>query len=124
VIRNGLVPLASVGSWMSGLMIMAGVLLMFMSGASAISQWVLIAGVGLFGVTVVFQLVNLPVEFDASSRAKATLVQYGIVHEQEMGPIRKVLSAAAMTYVAATLTAILTLLYYLWRLGLLGGRDE
>jgi Zn-dependent membrane protease YugP len=123
VIRNGLVPLASVGSWMSGLLIMGGMLIMMVSQSPAMS-WLILAGVGLFGVTVVFQLVNLPVEFDASSRAKATLVQYGIVHEQELGPIKRVLGAAAMTYVAATLSAVLTLLYYLWRLGLLGGSNS
>ena len=85
------------------------------------SPALLLAGIGLFSLTVVFQLVNLPVEFDASRRAKAALVEYGIMHEREMGPIRKVLSAAAMTYVAPTLTGLVTLLYYAF---LLMGRRE
>jgi len=70
----------------------------------------------------VFQLVNLPVEFDASRRARRMLVDHGIITQQEDAVVKKVLRAAAMTYVAATLTAILTLVYYLLRAGLLGGR--
>ena len=92
--------------------------------AGGLGYVLMLAGVGAFSLTVIFQIVNLPVEFDASSRAKVALAQLGIVHENEMEPIRRVLSAAAMTYVAATLTAILTLLYYLWRLGIIGGGDR
>jgi Zn-dependent membrane protease YugP len=62
---------------------------------------------------VIFQLVNLPVEFNASSRAKALLVEQGIVHQQDMGAVNNVLNAAALTYVAATLQAIMQLLYYI-----------
>jgi Zn-dependent membrane protease YugP len=60
-------------------------------------------------------VVNLPVEFNASSRAKAQLVGLGIVSPQEMTYVNKVLDAAALTYVAATLQAILTLLYFITR---------
>lgn len=74
-----------------------------------------LAGVVAFAAVVFFQLVNLPVEFDASSRAKALLVDRGIVPVAEMGPVNRVLTAAAMTYVAATLQAVLTLLYYVIR---------
>ena len=70
---------------------------------------------------VFFQIVNLPVEFDASARAKTELVGMGLVNEQEMPYVRKVLNAAAMTYVAATLQSILTLLYYVMRYA--GSRD-
>ena len=74
------------------------------------------AGILLFGATVLFQLVTLPVEFDASNRAKAVLAQTGIVSNQdEADGVSKVLGAAAMTYVAAALTAIATLLYLLSR---------
>ena len=58
-------------------------------------------------------MVNLPVEFNASARAKAQLVSLGIINEEELRYVSKVLNAAALTYVAATLQAILTLLYYL-----------
>jgi Zn-dependent membrane protease YugP len=73
-------------------------------------------GILIFGVTVVFQLVTLPVEFDASRRAKLVLVETGIVTnaEEEQG-VAKVLNAAAMTYVASALTSIATLLYLIMR---------
>jgi Zn-dependent membrane protease YugP len=70
------------------------------------------AGLILFGATAVFALVTLPVEFNASNRAKQLLVSQGILAPQEMGGVNKVLDAAALTYVAAALQAIMTLLYY------------
>jgi Zn-dependent membrane protease YugP len=79
-------------------------------------------GVLFFGGTVFFQLVNLPVEFDASNRAKAQLVQLGIVPAAEMPAVNRVLNAAAWTYVAATLQSVLTLLYYASRLS--GSSDD
>jgi Zn-dependent membrane protease YugP len=69
-------------------------------------------GIALFGATVFFQLVNLPVEIDASNRAKAQLVGLGIVPAGSMSSVNNVLNAAAWTYVAATLQSVLTLLYY------------
>jgi Zn-dependent membrane protease YugP len=70
-------------------------------------------GIALFTVVVIFQLVNLPVEFNASRRARAVLLNNGMINAQEDKVVGKVLHAAAMTYVAATITAILQLLYYL-----------
>ena len=104
VIRNAAVPAAGFGSG-------AGMLLLFLGVIFQITP-LLLLGIGLFGCVVFFQLVNLPVEFNASSRAKAQLVQMGIVNQQELVYVDKVLSAAAWTYVAATLQAMLTLLYY------------
>jgi len=69
-------------------------------------------GIALFAATVYYQLVNLPVELDASNRAKAQLVELGVVPQAEMSHVNRVLNAAAWTYVAATLQSILTLLYY------------
>jgi hypothetical protein len=69
-------------------------------------------GIALFAGTVFFQLVNLPVEIDASNRAKAQLVGLGIVPVADMPAVNSVLNAAAWTYVAGTLQSILTLLYY------------
>ncbi len=112
-LRNGLVPMASVGSNLSWVLLIAG---MFMHRPGLI-----LAGIILFSITVLFQIVNLPVEFNASSRAREVLVDNGIVMRNELAPVSKVLNAAAMTYVAATITAILTLLYFLYRSGLLGG---
>ena len=66
-------------------------------------------------IMVFFQVVNLPVEFNASSRAKRQLVDLGIIQGDELGYVKKVLNAAALTYVAATLQSMLTLLYYISR---------
>jgi len=81
-------------------------------------------GIVLFSAVVVFQVITLPVEFNASSRAKEMLASYGLISQGELQGVRKVLSAAAMTYVAAAASSIMTLLYFLIRAGLLGGRDD
>jgi hypothetical protein len=107
-IRNAAVPAASFGSGAGVWMLILGVVLNFHA--------LLLAGVITFAAVVFFQVVNLPVEFDASHRAKLQLVQLGIVPQDQMYYVNKVLNAAALTYVAATLQSILTLLYYLSRL--------
>ncbi len=112
-LRNGLVPLASIGGNLSWTLFMIGFFLHSFN--------MIIAGIVAFSATVVFQLINLPVEFDASSRAKTILVQMGLINKQELPAVRKVLSAAAMTYVAATLMSAMQLLYFLMRAGLIGG---
>lgn len=119
-LRNGLVPMASVGSNISIWLVIIG---MALSTTLPWGRYMAVAGIGLFATVVLFQLVNLPVEFNASSRAREILLQQGIVTSDEDVVVKKVLSAAALTYVAATLTAILTLLYLLMRVyG--GGRRE
>ena len=114
VVRNFLVPVASLGSNLAWIILLAGFLLSWMQ--------LVYVGIIVFSTTVAFQLVNLPVEYDASRRARAALVDAGLVSYEEDGHIKKVLGAAALTYVAATLTSVLTLLYFLFRSGLLGGR--
>jgi Zn-dependent membrane protease YugP len=116
VVRNLLVPAAGLGSNMAWIVFFAGILL----------NWdkLLIAGMALFSAVVLFQLVNLPVEFDASRRARQALAMTGLVSSEEDQTVGKVLNAAALTYVAATLTSLLTLLYFLIRSGLLGGRRD
>jgi Zn-dependent membrane protease YugP len=108
-LRNGLVPLANIGGSIGWIMIAAG-LVMALSG-------LVYAGIAVFSMTVLFQLVNLPVEFDASRRAKAELVGNGLIAQHEEREVASVLNAAALTYVAATLTSILTLFYFLFRAG-------
>jgi Zn-dependent membrane protease YugP len=115
-LRNGIVPLASIGSNLSWVLVIGGMAMQWMG--------LTLAGIGLFSLVVLFQLINLPVEFDASNRAKDVLVRQGIIAPAEEAGVRRVLSAAALTYVAATLTAILTLVYFLFRAGLLGGRRD
>jgi len=113
-LRSAYVPAASLGSWLSFPMLFGGMLL-------GIPQLIFL-GIALFSAVVLFQLITLPVEFDASARAKRVLADSGLItDEEEMQGVRSVLGAAAMTYVAATIQALLTLLYYLWRSGLLGG---
>lgn len=103
-LRNAIVPTANIGSNLGLILIMLG---MFINPKLAIM------GLMLYGMVVVFQIVNLPVEFNASSRAKKLLPQLGIINgrEEEAG-VAAVLDAAAMTYVAATLTAAAHLIYY------------
>jgi hypothetical protein len=121
-IRNGIVPLASVGSNISWILIMIGALIA--SGGSYFGQSLIMAGIFAFSLTVFFQLVNLPVEFDASKRAKVELVNLGLIHRAEEPQVARVLRSAALTYVAATLTAILTLLYFLVRYAGVGRSEE
>lgn len=106
-LRSALVPAASLGSNLSWILIMAGLLI----------QWTTLAwvGIALFSAAVLFSLVTLPVEFDASRRAKAVLPALGLVSPADQGGVSAVLNAAAMTYVAAAATAILQLLYFVLR---------
>jgi Zn-dependent membrane protease YugP len=103
-VRNAAVGVANFGSGLG--------LFVFMIGLAMALKPVAWLGILLFGATVFFQLVNLPVEIDASNRAKAQLVDLGIVPAADMPSVNGVLNAAAWTYVAATLQSILTLLYY------------
>ena len=81
-------------------------------------------GILLFSVLVAFQIVTLPVEFNASSRAKQLLYEHGIIRNEEYPGVAAVLNAAAMTYVAAAAASVAQLLFFLLRSGLLGGRDD
>jgi Zn-dependent membrane protease YugP len=107
IVRNFAVPAASFGSSAGALLVMLGLIMQ--------AQWLLLIGIVIFSGVVFFQVVNLPVEFNASRRAKQLLVETGIVGGTEMGPVNSVLNAAALTYVAATLQSILWLLYYIMR---------
>ncbi|HYE03291.1 MAG TPA: zinc metallopeptidase [Phycisphaerales bacterium] len=111
-LRNGIVPLAAVGSRLAVLLIIMGIVLGAGLRAGGLGGVLLWGGIGLFSTVVAFQLVNLPVEYDASARARLQLQELGLVDPDEVPMVRRVLSAAALTYVAATLTAILTLAYY------------
>lgn len=113
-VRNAAVPAASFGSGISWILILAGLFF---------SQTLVWLGIATFSVVVFFQLVNLPVEFNASSRAKEELAALGIVSRADQVHVNKVLNAAAWTYIAGTLQAVLTLLYFLMRFGGLGGDD-
>lgn len=113
-LRNGIIPMARIGPGVGMILLFIGCLLQ--------SMGMILAGIILFSAFVLFQLINLPVEYNASRRAKEVLLANGIITAAEEPAVSKVLSAAALTYVAATITAILQLLYFLYRAGLLGGR--
>jgi len=83
-----------------------------------------VVGAVLFSMVLLFQIVTLPVEFDASARAKRLAFANGIVLDQERQGVSRVLNAAAMTYIAAAVSTLMTLLYFLMRSGLLGGRRD
>ena len=107
VIRNAAVPAATFGGNISMIMIIAGALLS--------APKLIVVGIIAFSFVVFFQLVNLPVEFDASNRAKRLLVEHSIVDSSDMIYVNRVLNAAAWTYVAGTLQAVMTLAYYIMR---------
>lgn len=119
--RSAWVPVANLGSGLSMIVI---ILAFFLGGTATAwggtAAWI---GVALFATTTVFTLVTLPVEFDASRRALASL-NGRYVSDEELRGAKKVLDAAAMTYVAAFATSLMTLLYWAMQLGLLGGRDD
>lgn len=117
-LRSAIVPGVQVGSKMGPMVFMAGLMLSQFTG-SAFGTQIAIVGVILFAATVVFSLVTLPVEFDASKRAKALLAEQNILMKEEIAGVDKVLDAAALTYVAAAVASIGTLLYYVM---LLSGR--
>jgi len=111
--RTGVLPVASIGSNAAMPLFMAGFFISTMDGMGEFGMWLLWAGILLFSFAVLFQLVTLPVEFNASSRAIALLVEQRILSEQETVPAKKVLDAAALTYVAAAVMALLNLLRFI-----------
>jgi len=119
MVRSALVPAASFGSSLAPLIFFAGLMLEGFAGFGIEVAWI---GVILFGAAVLFTLVTLPVEFDASNRAKRLLKSQGILIGNESEGVDKVLNAAALTYVAAAVAAIGQLLYYV--MILLGGRRD
>jgi hypothetical protein len=112
-IRTAIVPTVQIGSWLGPILFMVG---LFFAGTTV--AWI---GLILFAATAVFAFVTLPVEFDASRRARQVLVDAGLAYNNDMGGISSVLNAAALTYVAAAVQAVSTVLYYLM---LLNGRDR
>jgi Zn-dependent membrane protease YugP len=111
-LRGAMVPAVQIGSNFGPILFIVGLLLSGTIGTTL--SWV---GILLFAAAAVFALVTLPVEFNASKRAKLELVSNGILTPEEVGGVDKVLDAAAWTYVAAAIQAIATLLYYVGFMG-------
>ena len=115
-LRSLLVPAAGIGSSIGYIVMGVGLFL---------HPMVVVLGAAIFSMVLLFQIVTLPVEFDASSRAKRLVVEAGIIQPDERVGIDRVLDAAALTYVAAAISSLSVLLYYLFRAGLLNGsRDD
>lgn len=111
-VRSAIIPATNFGAGISPLILIIGVIFM--------SDPLIIAGIALYSLTAVFQLVTLPVEFNASRRALETLDNYGILERDELPQVRKVLGAAAMTYVASLLVSLMYILRLVMIFG--GGR--
>ncbi len=116
VVRSGLVPLVNIGSSLGWIAILAGLFLQFTGLA-----WI---GVILFASATLFALVTLPVEYNASARARELLERAGLVSRDEYGEVRSMLNAAALTYVAGFAASLLTLLYYLMLVSGMSRREE
>jgi Zn-dependent membrane protease YugP len=114
--RSAIVGPAQIGSTIGPWVIFAGFAMQMMN--------LVIIGIVFFSMVLVFQLITLPVEFDASNRAKRLIVDSGIISMQEREGVDTVLNAAAWTYVAGALTTFMQLLYYLVQAGLLGNRRQ
>ena len=110
--RTSLVPAASLGSNLGFIFVILGFIIYLFSRSSDFGPMVVMAGIVLFAMAVLFSLVTLPVEYNASSRARAMLRSAGLVSVQEYNGASAVLSAAAMTYVAAMLQAVAQLFYF------------
>jgi uncharacterized protein len=114
-IRSMLVPAVNIGSNLGWILIMIGLVLRQVNIA-----WI---GVAVFSAGALFALATLPVELNASARAKQLLYQTGIIQtEEEQRGVNQVLNAAALTYVAGLITAVMQLLYYVFLIGGIGGR--
>lgn len=118
-LRSQLVPATSFTSKLSMPLLFLGLML---STTNPAGQTMMVAGALLLSVSVLFTLVTLPVEWDASARAKRYMVKDGIVSPAQEADAGAVLNAAFLTYLAAAISSVMTLLYWLYRSGLIGGR--
>jgi Zn-dependent membrane protease YugP len=114
-LRTMLVPAVNLGSNLAWILFLIGL---------AMSPFLILIAIACFSLAVIFSLVTLPVEFNASKRGLAMLTESGVVYAYEAPQAKAVLNAAALTYVAAAFMAIMQLLYFLFRAGLLGRRSD
>ncbi len=119
-LRSAIIPVTNLGSRLAMPLILAGLLF---SSLGELSNFFIYLGIACFGLSLVFQLVTLPVEFNASRRALAAIEQSGILTDEERAGARKTLTAAALTYVAATAVSLAQLLRLLMLFGNRRRRD-
>ena len=120
-LRAAIIPITNIGSKLAMPLILAGLVLTVLG---SFSNTLVLLGIACFGLSVVFQLVTLPVEFNASRRAMDAIEQTGMLTEEEQRGAKKTLSAAAMTYVAATAVALAQLLRLVLLFGNRGRRRD
>jgi Zn-dependent membrane protease YugP len=118
-VRSGLVPAVRIGSWLGPIIFFVGFFLSGFIGSTSIA-WL---GLFLFAGTVVFALITLPVEFNASNRAMQLLRSYQLADGRELKETKEVLDAASLTYIAALAQALSTMLYYVFLLTGFSRRD-
>ena len=126
-LRKILVPITNIGSRLAMPVIIVGIFLdlfLFATKDQPYGQWILYVGIALYGLSTLFALVTLPVEFNASRRAKNMLVEDGVLSSEEVKGAKKVLNAAAMTYVASLLTSLVYFIRIFIMLFLLFGRKK
>jgi Zn-dependent membrane protease YugP len=125
-VRSAIVPAANIGSNLGPWLVIIGIMLgagVEMGGG--IGHTLAVVGVALFAAATAFTVVTVPVEFDASARAKLQLQKLGIVKPgYEANAVSSVLTAAGLTYVAAAINSILMLIYWAYKAGLIGGRRD
>ncbi len=125
-LRSVLVPAANIGSIIGPWLVIIGVGLgAAQQAVPGMAWWLAACGLGLFALAALFTIVTLPVEFDASARARMLLREYGVVgHDEDARHVDRVLTAAGLTYVAAAATSVLWLLYWAWQAGFIGGNRD
>tara|TARA_B100000029_G_scaffold243632_2_gene240878 strand:- start:2796 stop:3530 length:735 start_codon:yes stop_codon:yes gene_type:complete len=122
VMRTAMVPITTFGSRFGYFMLIGGFFLAVLTGVSPIGLTIAWIGLALFSTAFVFALITLPVEFDASRRALGMMQAVGVINGSEGAHAKKVLDAAALTYVAAMFVALMQVLYFALRLLALSGR--
>jgi len=127
--RSVIVPFANFGSMLGPWLVIAGIFMgsaeQVASGDHGLAYQLALAGVALFGLATVFTLITVPVEYDASARAKKVLKELHLTRsDEEDRTVSRVLHAAGLTYVAAAISSLLMLLYWAWRSGLFGGGSD
>ncbi len=119
-LRTAIIPMVNIGSRLGMILFMVGLVLSAGSNNYTIAK----IGLALFALTAVFSVITLPVEYDASNRAKAWLAESGLLYKNELSGIESVLSAAALTYVSAAIQAIANVMYYASILGSRSSRNR
>lgn len=119
--RSAFFPVASTGDRLGGILLIVGILLATLLHIEFLGTFIAVIGLLFYSAAVLFQFITLPVEFNASSRALKNIKELGIVQSSELAMSQSVLTAAALTYVASALYAVLNLLYYAW---LIFGREN